>query len=229
MKVFATMALVLATFILPAQTVTEMKLPWNSGQKVVLNLKFAKNISIEAWDKKEISLKAEVTINNGQLDHAHVMDSTITHDEIGIETDFDEELIPKNVWCDCDGTSHYNVNRKNKGQWLCSEIFYTVYVPRNADLKLETISGDIKIVNMKGAIDAESISGTVEVLIPAGQQVDVHLKTVRGRASSYPDVTTLHQGLRPMLSRELTGKFNGGGKEVRLESVTGDVSLRSSN
>lgn len=217
--------------VVSAQEIREMSLPWKQGQKVVLNLKFAEFIRIEAWDKKEVFLKAEITINGGALNHAHTMDSILSNDEVVIETDFDKNIVG-NSWCDCNGNSHngirYSKQMKSRQQ-ICSEIIYTVYLPKSADLKLETISGDIKIVNMKGAIDAESVSGTVDVTIPSDQKADVTLKSVMGRVSSTPDITTLVNGLRPMLARKLDGKLNGGGKTVHLESVTGNVNLTASN
>ncbi|HEY3429205.1 MAG TPA: hypothetical protein VGK39_00930 [Cyclobacteriaceae bacterium] len=226
MKASAVLLLTLFAGSVSSQTVREMSLPWKSEQKINLNLKFADRINIQAWDKKEVFFKAEITINGGTLDHAHTMDSTIHNEEITIITDFDKALIPKN-WCNCEGTNNFTINNKRDRQQICSEIYYTVYLPAGADLELKTISGDVKILNMKGAIDAESVSGEVEVIIPPNQKVDVSLKSVMGRVASYPDLTTLEDGLRPMLARKLNGKLNGGGKAVRLESVTGDVSLRS--
>ena len=196
---------------------------------MILNLKFGKRVSIEAWDKKEVFLKADISINGGELNEAHIMDSILHDQSITIEADLDENVVGTNYWCNCDknGPSRYNIVHREKQMWLCTEIDYTVYVPAGADLELETISGDVKIVNMKGAIEAKSVSGTVDVIIPQGQQADVRLESVMGRVTSNPDITTLVDGLRPMLARKLNGKLNGGGKNVHLESVTGDVTLRS--
>jgi hypothetical protein len=208
----------------------EMRLPWKPGQQIELNLKFAESIVIEAWNKKEIFLKGEVMINGGALNRAHTMDSVINNESITINTDLDEDLLPGNHCCDCFRKGiNFSSNKKGKRQTsICTEIYYIVYLPAGADMKLETISGSIKISNMKGAIDAESVSGEVNVVLPVGQKVDVELKTVTGRASATPEIPVqLVQGLRPMLSRKLEGQLNGGGKKVRLESVTGDVSLKS--
>jgi hypothetical protein len=208
----------------------EMRLPWKPGQEIELNLKFAETIVIEAWNKKEIFLKGKVMINGGELNQAHTMDSVINDESITINTDLDENFLPGNHCCDCFRKGmNFTYSKKGKNQTsICTEIYYIVYLPAGADMKLETISGSIKISNMKGAIDAESVSGEVNVIIPEGQKADVLLKTVTGRASTVPEIPVqLVQGLRPMLSRKLEGPLNGGGKKVRLESVTGDVSLRS--
>ena len=106
-------------------------------------------------------------------------------------------------------------------------IHYTVFLPAGADMELETISGDVKITNMKGEIEAESVSGAVDVIIHEGFKADVRLKSVMGRVSSYPDISTEHEGLIPILARKLNGKLNGGGKNIHLESVMGNVSLKS--
>lgn len=231
MKAFTMIGLlVLMSYsILPAQDVEEMTLPWKSGQKVNLNLKFAETIKIEAWDKKEVYVKAEVTINGGMLNHAHVMDSILSDPCITINAGLDEDVVGKNFWCNCEqqGAMRYNIQNKDKHKWVCTEIYYTVYLPAGADFELETISGDIKVLNMKGAIEAESVSGTVDVIVHEGFKADVRLKSVMGRVSSYPDLLTEYEGLKPMLARKLDGKLNGGGKKVYLESVTGNVSLKS--
>jgi len=149
---------------------------------------------------------------------------------ITVNADLDKDVVGENFWCDCDrqGGSRYTISNKGNHKWICTEIYYTVYLPAGADLELETISGNVKIVNMKGAIEAESVSGKVEVVIPPGTKADVRLKSVMGRVTSYPDMATYFEGLKPMLARKLDGKLNGGGKKVYLESVTGNVSLKSS-
>src|SRR5690349_24013836 len=212
MKALTTIGLLMVgSFNLLAQDIEEMKLPWKAGQKIELNLKFAEKIIVEAWDKKEVFVKAEVTINSGTLNHAHVMDSTISDQEISILADLDEDVVGKNFWCDCErqGSWRYGQNKENH-KWVCSDINYTVYLPAGADLNLKTISGDIKITNMKGVIEAESVSGTVDVIIPAGSKADVRLKSVMGRVSINPLLVTESRkdGLIPVLARKLDGKLN---------------------
>lgn len=208
----------------------EMRLPWKSGQEIELNLKFAENIIVEAWNKKEILLTGEVMINGGELNRAHTMDSVVNEESITIITDLDEEALPGNHCCDCfrKGTDYtYNKQGKKRSS-ICTEIYFKIYLPAGADLRLETISGNIRISNMQGVIDAESVSGEVDVRISKDQKADIELKTVMGKATTTPEIPVpLVKGLRPMLSRKLNAQLNGGGKKLRLESVTGNVSLKS--
>lgn len=229
-----TLVITLLAFIctsLPAQEVTELTVPWKTGQSIELNLKYADSISIQAWDKNEIYLKAEVTINDGLLDSVHFITKKAETNTVYIEAGIEEELIKESNWRNCDGRDgiHYNtIKTKNNDccKSLCTNIRYTLYVPAGADLELETITGDVTITNMKASIKAKSVTGAVEVLLAGNFKADVTLKSVMGRVASYPDLTTLSsEGLRPLLARELNGKLNGGGKKINLESVMGNVKL----
>ena len=98
MKAYALITLLLISNLISAQDVTETLLPWKSGQKVVLNLKFGKKIKVEAWDKQQVSIISDITINGGTLNNAHDMDTLISDERIEIVTDFDKDIIPKKYW-----------------------------------------------------------------------------------------------------------------------------------
>ena len=105
-----------------------------------------------------------------------------------------------------------------------------MYLPTGTDLVLETISGDVIIVNMQSAIDVRSVTGIVEVTIAGNQPADVYLKSVMGKVSSHPELPLpKNENMKRLLSRELKAQLNGGGKSVHLESVTGNVSLQRLN
>jgi DUF4097 and DUF4098 domain-containing protein YvlB len=112
---------------------------------------------------------------------------------------------------------------------LCIWIRYTVYLPARTNLEIETITGNLKIQGMIGTVEAKSVTGSVELIIPSNQHADVYLKSVMGRVSSDLEVAVPDQPLKVLLSRHLEGTVNGGGKKVRLESVMGDANIRSFN
>lgn len=228
----AIIVLLLACYQLSAQQVTEQSLPWTSEQAIHLDLKYAETITIEAWNKNEVYFKAQYSINDGHLDSAHFVTKTTSNDLITIEAGLQEALIKKGSnWHNCNGRKSISYGNFSKGDHcncVCTDIHYTLYIPAGADLELETITGDVKITNMKAGIEAKSVSGKVEVFVTANHKADVQLKTVMGRVASYPDLTIVSEdGLRPLLTRKLSGKLNGGGKRVTLESVTGSVLLKS--
>ena len=234
MKTFAAALFVLIAHTLPAQQTSEQSIPWKTGQTVKLDLKFAKTITLKGWNKNELYFKAQYTVNDGQLDSAHFIHKIADNNSIGFEAGLKEDLIKnRNNWYNCkDGrTISYNSgNAKNDNcQCICTDIHYTLYVPAGADLELETITGDVTITGMEAAIEVKSVTGSVEAIVNENHPADVALKTVTGRVASDPDMSTLtNEGLRPLLARKLTGKLNGGGKQVSLESVTGNVWLKNS-
>jgi hypothetical protein len=229
--IFTILALLaLSTCLLAQGDTVDISLPLRTGQKAVLNLRFADKIEVKTWDKKELFIRAYVHINGGLLNDAHKIDTVISDSALEISTGFDEEIIKKSWFHDCDGKnrSQYNFDQRrgNRGYNICHTIYYTVFLPAETDLELETISGDIAIVNMKSEVEAKSVSGVVDCVIAKNQKADIRLESVTGRAYTEPAMFTRPDGLQVLLSRKVSGQLNGGGKYVHLESVSGNVSLR---
>jgi Putative adhesin len=222
--------LALSTCLFAQEDTVDISLPLKTGQKVILNLRFAEKIEVKTWNKKELSIRAYVQINGGLLNEAHKIDTVMGDKELEISTGFDEDIIKNSGFRDCDGKnrSQYNFDgrRGNRNYNICHTINYTIFLPAETDLEIETISGDIAIANMKSELEAKSVSGVVDVIIAKNQKADVLLESVSGRAYTEPAMFTRTDGLQVLLSRKVRGQLNGGGKYVHLESVSGNVSLR---
>ena len=225
--------LALSTCLFAQGDTVDISLPLRTGQKAVLNLRFADKIEVKTWNKKELFIRAYVHINGGLLNDAHQVDTVMSDNALEISTGFDEEIIKKSGFRDCDGKnrSQYNFDnrRGNHGYNICHTINYTVFLPAETDLEIETISGDISIANMKSEVEAKSVSGVVDCIIAKNQKADILLESVSGRAYTQPAMFTRTDGLQVLLSRKVSGQLNGGGKYVHLESVSGNVSLRHPN
>ena len=185
---------------------------------------------MKTWEKKELFIRANVLINDGLMNDAHKIDTVMGDYAIEISTGFDEDIIKKSRFNNCDGKnrSQYNFDQRrgDRGYNICHAINYTVFLPAETDLEIETISGDIAIANMKNEVEAKSVSGVVDVVIARNQKADILLESVTGRAYTEPAMFTRPDGLQILLSRKISGQLNGGGKNVHLESVSGNVSLR---
>ncbi|HEX6222802.1 MAG TPA: hypothetical protein VFZ52_00230, partial [Chryseolinea sp.] len=94
------------------------------------------------------------------------------------------------------------------------------------DLEVETISGNISLSQMTSEVSAKSVSGVVDFVIAKNQGADILLESVSGRAYTDPPMLTRSDGLQTLLSRKIRGQLNGGGKDIHLESVSGNVSIR---
>jgi len=189
--IFTILALLALSPCLFAQEDTvDISLPLRTGQKAVLNLRFADKIEVKTWNKKELFIRAYVHINGGLLNDAHKIDTVMSDNALEISTGFDEEIIKKSGFRDCDGKnrSQYNFDdrRGNRGYNICHTINYTVFLPAETDLEIETISGDIAIANMKSEVEAKSVSGVVDCVIAKNQKADIRLESVTGRAYTEP-------------------------------------------
>lgn len=222
--------LLLCLLVAPAfaQKIIEKKLPFSANQTVNLNLKFADSIQIRYWDKAEVSVRIAVTINGGKLNDALRVETSSTSDEIMVKTDFDQELIKQGKAEDCPGNhSTWQSDKNGTRHYICSDVNYTLYLPREAKLKVESINGNIDIQGASGAVYAKSISGFVDLTWASKKGVNLAMKTITGEV--YSDLAIDFKGKiakSPIVGYLLEGTVNGGGPEVRLESISNNIYVR---
>ncbi|MCE7070410.1 hypothetical protein LZG74_08860 [Dyadobacter sp. CY327] len=215
---------------LSAQKIIEKKLPYKEGQTANLNLKFADSIQVRYWDKQEVYVKIRAVINDNQLNDALLVTDRATSDEVIVEVGFDDKLLRQGKAEDCPGNNRSAWNDKDGKQryYLCKEINYQVFLPRNAKLKLETIDGNIDIQGATTTVYAKTISGFVDMSWPKSKGINVALKTITGEVYSDFDIDFKNKKEKnPIVGYLLEGTLNGGGPDVKLESISNDVYLRS--
>jgi hypothetical protein len=210
------------------QKIIEKNLSYTKGQKIDLNLRFGDRIQVNAWDKNEVYIKAEVFINSGKLNDALLLTFNSSQTEISVDADFDKEQLKKGKREDCppsdDGSFRGYYDGKN---YVCSEITYQVFLPKGADLRMETISANIELKDLTGPVFAKSISGFVDMSWPAGKGASVSMKSITGELYSDLDIAYLNKKDKPQhVGYLLKGTVNGGGPEVYLESISNDIYLR---
>ena len=211
-----------------AQKIIDKKLPYESGKTVNLNLRFGDSIQVRYWDKPEVSVHMSVKINQNKLNDAFLVTSSSTADEVILKTDFDKEKIKEGKGEDCPGEkSSWSSDDGNNRYYVCSEINYQVTLPRNARLQLETINGNIDIQGATAAVAAKTISGFVDMTWPKSRGANVAMKTITGEVYSDLDIDFSNKkDKNPIVGYLLEGKFNGGGPDVKLESISNNVYLR---
>ncbi|MGA0555913.1 hypothetical protein ACO2Q8_04615 [Larkinella sp. VNQ87] len=211
-----------------SQKIIDKKLPFTAGQLVNLNLKFADSIQIRYWDKAEVSVRIAVTVNGGRLNDALLVETGSTAGEISVKTDFDRELLKQGRAEDCPGTaSSWRTERNGQNYYTCSTIHYQVFLPRKAKLRVESINGNIDIEGASEAVFAKTISGFVDLNWPGSKGANLALKTITGEV--YSDLSIDFKSKRqqnPIVGYLLEGTVNGGGPEVRLESISNNVYVR---
>ncbi|WP_353718511.1 hypothetical protein [Dyadobacter sp. 676] len=210
------------------QKIIDKSLPYESGKTVNLNLRFGDSIRVRYWDKPEVAVHMSVKINQNKLNDAFVVTTSTTSGEIVLKTDLDKEKLKGGKGEDCPGEkSTWRNDDGNNSFYVCSDINYQVTLPRNAKLKLETINGNIDIQGATAAVAAKTISGYVDMTWPKSRGANVAVKTITGEVYSDLDIDFGNKKEKnPIVGYLLEGKFNGGGPEVRLESISNNVYLR---
>ncbi len=202
-----------------------------ASKKVNLNLKFGNEVKVTAWDKKDAYVKVTYEINGGKLNQAFQLNFTPGNDQLKVTADLDHELLKNsNVEGDCpDGQGRtfasYKNGKINKG--ACTRIDYEIFLPRDARLTLETINGDVELRGFTGPINAKSISGFVDMDWPSQQGAAVSLKTITGEVFSDVSLTYAEkQQEAPVIGSAVSGKVNGGGSAIHLESISNNIYFR---
>jgi DUF4097 and DUF4098 domain-containing protein YvlB len=131
-------------------------------------------------------MKVRVEINRGKLNDALRVETASQPKEVSMKTDFDQELIKQGKRENCQG-NHYTQYNKD-GNMVCSQIDYEVFLPHQATLKVETISGNIHIQDADDAVYAKSISGFVDMNWSGSKGANVSMKSITGELYSDLDI-----------------------------------------
>lgn len=221
------LCLLLISVGLQAQKVIKKNIPYQKGQQIRLDLPIAETIRLSGWDKDEIALVATITINNNTLNEALVLEVDESGEAIQLEASFNEELLKKAKAADCpDALTSYRED-DGEGFSVCTDIIYELKVPRNADLKLETISANVEAEGLQGANQIKSISGFIDFSWPQQHEADIRLQSVTGELYTDLDFEILNkEETPPMVGYELKGKKGGGGPLLELETISSNIYLR---
>ncbi len=200
----------------PTQETFEKEVALKSGQAVKLELKFADEINIKTWNKQQLYVKATVEHNlKEKLEYELIEVNEANEVEI-------EEKI-KNF----EKKNHINLGNKNgEGDCIKLDIDYEIYLPSNVQLSVNSISGNIDVKNMNNTLTLETISGFIDVAIDASKSYDLKCSTISG--SIYSDLKFDLEGeIKPdIVGSKLNTSLNGGGKLLKLKTISGDVYLR---
>ena len=215
---------------LAQQRVVEKSFSLDENGRVELDLKFGEAISIKAWDRREVSFRAVIEINSGKLNDALTLDFREGDRELYVATDYDKNLIKQGRGEDCPQNHYasYSWNDSGNHTVVCSNIVYEIFVPRNTDLHVESISSDIELIGIQGPVYAKSISGFVDLSWPESRGAELSMKTISGEVYSGLENLAMHnqKGTVPLVGYEIRGSIGQGGPRVSLESISGNIYLR---
>jgi len=214
-----------------AQRMVEKTVTLKNSQEVYLNFKFADDIKVEQWNKNEVQIKVNVTIDDGEGNDAFNLQTDETSGQVEIKSDF--------------GDYFKNKQKKDKNYWngrnSTTDIDYTVYVPMNVTLKIKSISGSVEANSYKGFLKTDLISGDVTIKDYEGEMhlktisgdldvtfknAEVNAKTLTGTIYANLDINMGNTAKNSGGHNKVRGTINSGGKLVKMETISGDIFLR---
>jgi lia operon protein LiaG len=97
-------------------------------------------------------------------------------------------------------------------------------------LVISTIDGGVNVVfseiSKDKSISIASISGEVDVTVPAKAGVDLEMSDMGGNMYSDFDVATDNKNMRRVGGNSVRTTLNGGGTELKLHNISGNIYLR---
>lgn len=227
MKAITLLALLGFLFTRPLRAqpqIVEKTMTVPADKKVDLQFDFGNNIKVTAWDRPDAAIKMTYSINGGRLNSALLPDFKAENGVARITVKFDREKMKTGRPEDCPdnqrGMNHYY--QDGVAIYTCQDIQYEVFVPRDADLIVESVHCNIELRNVTGPVRAKSIHGFVDMNWPRQKGAELTLKTVHGDVFS--DLAIQFAGKKD--EQRLTGSINGGGTGINLEAIHNNVYLR---
>ncbi len=227
MKKITALALLCCLFAVRLQAqpkIVEKTMTVPADKKIDLNFPFGNNIKITTWDRKDAAVKMTYLVNGGRLNNALQPNFTAENGVARIDVKFDRALMKTGRPEDCPDNQQSMNHYYQDGVeiYTCQQIEYEVFVPRDADLTVESIHCNMEIRGLTGPVRAKSIHGFVDMSWPQKKGAEVTLKTVHGDVFS--DLAIKFAGKKDQ--NRLTGSVNGGGTGITLETIHNNVYLR---
>lgn len=183
------------------------------GKQTEMKLSFADAITVSAWSNNYIEIQVEVNIDDNQYNDYYSLKIDENRNMLKVveEVDFDGIKKQKGKQNNC----NFNTN-----------INYSLKIPENLNIKLETISGEVELTGCLGEMTINSVSGFIDYAVPQNHEATIDLSTVTGDV--YSNLKFDHQEPKKIswvgTNRELM--LNGGDIPVNLKTVSGDIYLR---
>lgn len=206
------------------QQVIEKSARLQGNQTLVFDVDFADQIIIKTWDKKEVLTKVTYNINDNKDNSKFHLDLMETSDNVTFTGTIDDmKSLSENNSTDLPG-----VVIRQEDHCVKLEIDYEIFMPANASVSLETISGNIEMIGCQGPAKIKTISGFIDVSVSQATKADFSLSTISGEL--YSDLNLKmdkpHAEMRVFVGGNVDATFNGGGALFDLETISGDIFLR---
>lgn len=235
-RYFLFIALLLLISKLNAQQKITQSYTTEGINNVLINLKYAKNIELKSWNKKELVVQAIVNMNNNKDNHFFSLKNKKSNGKLFVNSDYKNffKSNNKNIIV----TSKKQNNKYNYNSII---VTYTIFVPKKINLEIKSISGNVKAENYNGKLDLNLTSGNITIkkitkemnLKTISGDIDVYVsdaylkaETISGSIYSNLNITLNNKNKLKSFKTKITGKVNKGNLPLNLKTISGDIFLR---
>jgi hypothetical protein len=192
-----------------AQQIIEKHMDFSGKESLSFNIQIADSIRILTWNKNEVYAKVSVNINENKDNEAYVTSFNESDNTVTVDAKFKDKYFKGRNNC-CNSTV----------------IYWQIYIPVKARFSVETINANVTITGETKEMKVKSISGDIDLAVPASQQADLEFSTISG--TMYSDHELKLNKHTSGIPSEISEKYNDGGALIRLETISGDIFFRKS-
>lgn len=189
-----------------AQKIIEKHINFTNKESVELDIQITDSIHIQTWDKNEVFARASVSINEDKDNDVYLTKFKDSGKDVVVSAKFKSDYFNE--------TDNY----------VESNIFWDIYIPEKVDFAVKTINGDLTIAGKTATIDANTISGFIDITVSSDKNADLTMETVTGTIYSNSEFeASEHEHSHASV---IDAEMNGGGSSLELKTVSGDIYFR---
>ncbi len=193
-----------------AQQIIEKHIDFSGKESLSLKIQIADSINLQTWNKNEVYIKASVNINENKDNEAYITSFDETGKTVVVDAHFKDKYFKGKNNC-CNNT----------------DIYWQIFMPEKTKFSVETINANVTITGQTKEMNIKSISGSIDLAVPANKQADIDFSTISG--SMYSNHVLALNKMHSGIPLKITEKLNNGGDPIKLETISGDIFFRKSN
>ena len=224
-KVIILMIMAVVCLHTNAQVTVEKRSPISSNGHIELDLDFANNIVFKTWNKNEVLVKVQVSINHDQDNDKYELSVATYKGTVKFRERIKnmESLKHNQTYYDEDG------NKVNVHCTIETDLQYEVYLPEQVSIGLESISGNIEGKGLKGNLKLKTISGDIDLAISPEAGANLEFSTISGEVYTDFNFSAEHekgQFKHHFFNMNFDYQLNGGGNKIALNTISGNIFFR---
>jgi hypothetical protein len=224
-----------------AQTKLNKTIPVQSGQNISMRFDYPELVRISTWDRNEIVVTGDVSINNGENDDAFLFENSVSGNTVMLNASIrDIKHLPQRITIERDGQKIVFKDKSelkkyqqehgtayNNMSWGADiDIQLEIKVPRNMETRIEAVYGLVEVKNFAGPLTVESTYGGVDVALAEKAAGEITAETNYGEIFTNLDAKFSGDKMRNKDFHTYVTAKPGSGPKYALESKYGNVYIR---